>query len=284
MNEFNPNISEAEYRAIDAANYSALKRLDDTCPFNARAEHLKPSPPSESQTWGKAQHAWCLEREKYASLVVVSPEFKGEGSRKAKADFEKANAGKTIISEDEQSLVHAMGAAISGHPKARKLAMTAGVKEASIFWTDEHTQEPCKARLDKYCEHVGILLDLKTTKAQTDEEFQEEIAKYDYEMQPAMYGDGLIANNKPFRAFYWLAVGNHPVKEIEGRGKVRYVAVMEAGPDILDAGRVRYRRLLAEWSTYRKADNWPKYRTDVVAAALPQWKVKIINRERQMAL
>lgn len=285
---FSPDMSEAEYRATDRANYSALKRLDDTCPFNARAEHLKPSPPSDSQRLGTAQHVWCLQRERYPELVAVEPDWESSANSKIgkeeRATFRAQNVGKTIIAADQHELVHAMGQAIGAHPQARKLALTAGVKEAAVFWTDEQTGEPCKARLDKYAEQVGIVLDLKTTKAQNDDEFQDEIAKYDYEMQSAFYADGLAAVGKPFRAFFWIAVGNHPVKDIEARGKVRYVSVLHAGPDILDAGRVRYRRLLAEWQTYRKANHWPKYRTDVVTAILPQWKVKIINREREMAI
>jgi hypothetical protein len=61
-------------------------------------------------------------------------------------------------------------------------------KEVSVFWTDEITELPCKAKID--IRFKSVCYDIKTTSAGSKREFEESVKKYEYHRQAAFYMDG----------------------------------------------------------------------------------------------
>ena len=73
--------------------------------------------------------------------------------------FREEAEGKRVLRRDDAQKIESMALAIAGHPSAKNI-FKAGFSEVSIFWTDEATGIPLKARLD-YLRPAQII-DLKT--------------------------------------------------------------------------------------------------------------------------
>ena len=148
------NMKAGDYFSLRRVSKSALDKLARS-PAHMRA-------PSGDETKamriGKALHALALE----GIAPLVRPEFSGKGSVAARAEWDAAHEGQTILSEDEAAQVHGMAAHIALHPVAGPALRRAdGIAEASILWTCEQTGAECKSRLDWLL--PGIVLDIKTS-------------------------------------------------------------------------------------------------------------------------
>lgn len=75
------------------------------------------------------------------------------------AAHERKHAGKIFLPSDLISKIEISAKMIEAHPELRK-AFSGGFPEVSVFWTDEETGVPCKARFD-YLKPQAIV-DLKT--------------------------------------------------------------------------------------------------------------------------
>ncbi len=98
--------------------------------------------------------------------------------------------GKTLLSADLMARIEYAAAMIEKHPQL-SLAFTGGMPEVSIFWTDEETGIPCKARLD-YLKPQAVV-DLKTFTNQFGMPIRKAIARqmanYRYHIQARWYLD-----------------------------------------------------------------------------------------------
>lgn len=277
-------LTRAEYDAIDAVNWSSLKLLASECPANAKRRRELREPPSDSMLLGLAVHTHCLEREHFGERFVVGPKFdrRTKEGKQAAAEFEASCAGKLVLSEDDNATCQAMSRAIQANLACRKLARTPGVVEECMAWVDETTGLACRGLCDK---RIGaIALDLKTTKATTDEEFEKEIADFKYAGQAAFYIDGYAANGINIAAWYWLAVNNQPHDKIEGKGLERYVAALRCDSASLEIGKHLYRRLLDQWAEHERTGNWPGYPEHERLVSLPSWVHRRHEQEMRNAV
>lgn len=276
------HIRMAEYRLIDAVNCSSLKKLKAECPFNARAELLNPSPPSTAMALGTALHAWTLERDVYGDLVYVT-EFQHTAQSKAgkmeREDADKMCGNRVMLSDDDDKLVKAMSKAIVTHPIGRKLAMSKGEVEEVVIWIDEATGMKCKAKLDK---RIGsVVIDIKSTKADSRVEFEKEVEKFEYHVQAAFYSLGLAAHGIQPVEFYFIPVCNEAVEKVEGRGKLRYAEVHQLGQESLRIGEEVARERLNAWHHYTTTSNWPAFSPRVEFIDIPMWAIKAHDRNKQ---
>jgi hypothetical protein len=60
-----------------------------------------------------------------------------------------------------------------------------------VYWTDFYTKVECKSKLDIY--KKGMVIDIKTTRARTQQEFEQCIQNYEYDRQMAFYADSVGA-------------------------------------------------------------------------------------------
>lgn len=263
-----PNVPFADYLRIKAWNHSPLS-VGVKYPMThvRHARDFSSDTPSASMRIGSALHAWMLEREKYPSIVAIAPDVdrRTKAGKEAWGVFEFASIGKVIITAEEEATVKAMGAAIGMHPRARKLALTAGERECVVIWRDESTGLLCKARIDKLIRTAGIGVDIKTTRDASPDAFERSVLEYCYYTQLAFYADGWKAATGEELSFFILAVEND---------SPHGVAVYQIDDETMDIGRFEMRRVLAEVAACEKSGRWTGYADAVIPIGLPAWKKK----------
>lgn len=263
-------MSDAEYRKLDAVNYSSLKEGRKSIAHMAWAVS-HPEPPKDSMRIGTALHAMLLEPTRAKELVAIAPTVnrRTNAGKDAEAAFYKANEGKCIIDEAEAETVRHMFRAVMSNPTARRLVKTDGLTETVATWTDEPTGLACKAKLDKYCAK-NLLLDIKTTRDASPDSFQRDFHNLGYFMQAAWYSDGYERVDGNAAPYTILAIENEPPY-----GVVVYAPTSDA----IAAGRMECRRILDEYAAALKAGAkesglWPGYPTDTQPLPLPAWAAK----------
>lgn len=170
---------------------------------------------STSLTLGQLLHQWILEGEQ--PYVVVPPNKKGKPmvrnmDHAAYREFAEEHEGKAILLPSEERDLIAMRDGLYGNKEARELIEEDGLSEVTILFQDDETEIDAKARID-FLKFDGRIIDLKTTKATTPDEFRREVIRYQYEFSGALYEyarqsvpqyEGLTA------PFYHVMVCNSP--------------------------------------------------------------------------
>ena len=169
--------------------------------------------------------------------------------------------GKEIVSPEIMETARECAASVMAHPTASKL-FAKGKSEVSLFWVDEETGHPCKARVD-FLNASGYIVDLKTTRDASPEGFGKSMFNFGYHRQEAFYSDGYEACfNHPAKAFLFVAV------ETEAPYAV---AVYQLDSEGVDLGRTQYRGYLNLFAECSKKDHWPAYDGAVQQVSLPAW-------------
>jgi len=251
------NMSNAEYAAIDAINFSRLKALRIS-PKHFKYQASKPWNDDDTPALrvGRAAHCFILDPDEFARQFVCYG--KRRAGKKWEA-FEAAHSSQTILNETEYYRALNIANAAGGHPLAREY-LGPGLKEAVFTWKDKVTGTMCKGRID----HAGThLVDVKTCAQVEPRLFLNQSARLGYHAQIAFYYDGIRANG--------VRVAPEPViiavESVEPHDVVVY-----AVPDhVLEAGRDEYRRLLALLEHCRKTDEWPGIAPDALSLDLPAW-------------
>lgn len=123
--------------------------------------------------------------------------------------FGKANAGRIFISADEADRTERMARVIEFMPDVHA-ALSTGQSEVSIFWTDEETGAPMKARLDKL---NRAIIDLKSFTNSRDLPIKRavsmQISNYRYDLQARHYSNGIEAIKAAWRAGTLQVEGEH---------------------------------------------------------------------------
>ncbi|RYC66495.1 PD-(D/E)XK nuclease-like domain-containing protein [Spirosoma sordidisoli] len=120
-----------------------------------------------------------------------------------------------------------------------RLVITADI-EIAQFWEDEPTGLPCKARLDLKLPDEGLIVDVKTTSARTQREFEANCYRYEYDRQAAYYLDGCRQAGDCADRFILLGIQKQKPHNL-------YVVEILADSIFMDEGRRKYRRLLRSW-------------------------------------
>lgn len=175
--------------------------------------------------------------------------------------YEQQTFGRTVLSENDWRITKAITYRVRKHPSASEL-LSDGKAEQSIFWTDAETGVKCKGRLDWLTPVNNTILDLKSTMDASLEGFQRSITKYRYYVQAAMYLDGLQAITGLHQEYFIFAAW-------EKRSPYAS-ALYYATPEMLQAGRDEYKRLLKIYAKCLESDNWPGYSQDILPIGMPE--------------
>lgn len=131
---------------------------------------------------GSAVHCAVLEPHLYDQEFAAYPPGVRKTSKDGKS-FSDANPGKTMITAAVQDSVFAMRNRLLADPYTAKL-LTAGESEVSYWYREPTTGVIIKARVDH--DHDRVMVDLKTTKDETPEEFRKTLF-FTYAVQDALY-------------------------------------------------------------------------------------------------
>lgn len=146
-------------------------------------------------------------------------------------------------------------------------------KQEILFWNDPKTGEQCRGKPDFsfYSDATEnplcFLIDLKSTKAETLEEFIRDFIKYKYYLQAAMYctGKRLKHELSYYPPFYFVAIST-----ITGE-----VFVLKVSDQMLTYGLMEMDGLIAKYQNLKSTNGWAIDAAPIVMD-LPDWKVQQI--------
>jgi exodeoxyribonuclease VIII len=257
-------LPEAEYHAYEAISASGAKKILRS-PMHYKLMRDQPSEPTEAMEFGTAVHCGVLEPDRYSSRVVLSPTFnKRTNSGKAEfAAFCQEHAGKIVLAPAEHEAAAKCIAAVRSSPAARRL-LRGAFTEVSLFWRDGQYDVPCKARYDAI--NLGGIVDVKTTRDASPQEFGKSAANFLYHVQGAQYRNGheAVFNESP-EFFAMICVESEPPYAVAVYD-LDHVAIL-AGMRLMDEAMSRYREALA-------AGKWPGYDERITTLELPRWATR----------
>ena len=238
----------------------------------------EPEAPTPAMILGTATHTAVLEPDLFTSQFVVVP---GDAPKrptsvqlKAKnpsaetllaidwwEDFERQNAGRAILADDDYQTCLAMRDAVHVHSAAGRL-LQAGAAEQSFYAIDNETGLQIKCRPD-WMREDGGLVDVKTTEDASPEGFAKSVANFRYYVQAPWYLDileRLYGEAPPY--FIFIAVEKR---------RPYAVATYFVENDQLALGRARYAKDLRTLGVCKEAGSWPGYSDQVEPLKLPRW-------------
>lgn len=253
------DLPSSDYFALDAVGKSDLDLIARS-PLHWQRAVREETP---AMRIGSAVHCAVLEPERFERDYVTAPECdrRTKAGKEAFAEFEAANAGKTVLNGDEGVLCHRIAASVLSHLRAAQLLAGARA-EVSALWKDPELRVRCRARFDALTKD-GWILDLKTTQDASPSAFAKSAANFRYHVQAAWYLDGYGSATGDIPAgFVFVAVEKSPPYA---------VALYELDAEAVEIGRALARRDLARYANAREFDLWSGYPETIQPLSLPRW-------------
>lgn len=176
-----------------------------------------------------------------------------------------ATEGKRTLKIDDMHVCKTIASRVRKHPVLGRHFESDGKAEHSIFWNDPDTGVLCRGRPDWWVWQNGVhcVTDLKSALSASPAGFQRAIAKYRYHVQAAMYLDGIkaITGEEP-NTWLWSVW-----EKTQPYANAAYVAT----PEMIEAGRQEYKKLLKVYAECLQSDNWPGYNSELQYIDLPEW-------------
>lgn len=262
-------MTNQEYRAHPAISRSDLFKIKKS-PAHFRYEMDNPQPKTQPLIFGAAFHKYVLEPDGFTDEFVIAP-FVDRRTKAGKEQFEAFQieaSGRDIIMLDELSTIQGMAESIKSNKYA--VAALSGEHERPFFWTDELTGEPCKCRPDSLTMRgaVNIIADLKSCTDASTDAFLRDCFKYGYDVQAAMYTDGVDHNTGIKCSFVFVAVEKTPPYAVN---------VLQADELFYRRGYDSYRELLGIYHNCKETGNWYSYNgfSGIINnLSLPAWMAK----------
>jgi hypothetical protein len=252
-------MTEQEYRAADALNYSSLKHILRS-PAHYKYMRDNPIEPTKAMQFGTLVHMRILEPEKYEELVVAETIDRRTKLGKERAEEIEAK-GFYLISPEESAKIENIHKAVMSNPDAARF-VTNGEREQAFFWTDIETGLKCKARPD-FVHQGKFIVDIKTSKDASPQAFARTAASLMYHFQAAFYLDGVsTATTQNYTDFVFIVVEPEPPFG---------VALYSLDLMAIDAGRVMYRRALNRIKDCEVDGLFPAYPAGLQTLSLPNW-------------
>lgn len=253
-------LSYEDYEALPGLRKSALWTLLSRSPGHYKYEIEHPREDTPELAFGRAFHAWLLEREFWDSRYLIGQKFdrRTKEGKAAALAFEAQAAGLEIIAWEDHARIRVMAEKVFYHEEAHAL-LEEGEAEVSLLWEMEGLA--CKGRLDWWVEEAGIFLDIKTTRDASPAAFTRDAARYGYFMQAAFYAQGLHLLTGGLTIPYFIAIEKALPHE---------VAVYEITPEALAFGGEQAKEALRILADCERTGNWRAW-SGVQKLAPPRW-------------
>lgn len=225
------------------------------CPALFYAKHIAgtvENKDTEATRFGSLVHRVVLEPDSLTDAYHVKPEGMSFSTKEGKA-WKADHSDREIINETDWTKAVAIRDAVWSHPDARRL-LEGAQTEQCLFANDENGMLR-KCRLDALPAKGNALADLKTAGDVGPRAFEKSVWEYRYFVQAAYYCDlaGLLGIER--EAFAFIVVQKEPPF---------LVSVYQMDPEIMEIGRMMYRRELAEVQRRTEENDWPGYPTQMV--------------------
>jgi len=262
-----------DYYQYHACHSGMISNYWKTNAQTARLKQLEENKATKAMDFGNLVHTMVLEPEKLTERYCVQPDFgdcRKKDNRIRRDAWLDDNGDLKAFDRDEMDQAEAMCRKVWEHPRAKELLSACKSYEKEIYWTDDVTGVPCKAKLDGMAD--DFLLDLKTAAA-------------------GMSGQGgaskktmgkVIADRCYFisGAFYRLAA-----EQLDGvERQVFNIFVEKEEPYNVSVCRIALpylayglgisREFLGVYQKAIVTDDWPDYGTDIVDIEMPGWMLR----------
>ena len=246
--------TNAEYHGYkDAISKSRLANMS-VCPSYYKWCEDNPQEPSDDLVVGSAFHKIVLEPETFDKEFIVMPKF-DRRTKEGRLGYEnlmsKLQGGVLqAITQEQYEMISAMRDSVMSNRYAKKLIQ--GNIEQSFYFVDDLTQERCKCRPDvwrKVADRV-VIVDLKSCKSALPMEFCRDVVKYHYDLQTAMYRDGVskvLGVPKENIDFVFIACEKKPPY---------LVNVMQADEYVIQNGEAKFREYIGTYHECKETQNW----------------------------
>ena len=246
--------TNAEYHGYrEAISKSRLANMS-VCPAYFKWCEDNPQEPSEDMVLGSAFHKIVLEPETFDKEFMIMPHF-DRRTKEGRLGYENLMnkvQGEciTLITKEQYDTICGMRDSIMANPYARKLIN--GNIEQSMYFTDELTKVECKCRPDvwrKVADRV-VITDLKSAKSVMPNDFMRDCVKYHYDLQTAMYREGVSKNlNMPKDNidFVFIAVEKKPPYLLN---------IMQADTYVIQKGEADFREYIGTYAECLETSNW----------------------------
>lgn len=264
------NVSRAEYhRDRTCTSNGALNDFRRSIPLHHGRYVLGTihgKEPTEAMSMGTALHTLVLEPHKWQAEIAITPEGIDRRTKIGKADwasFQATSGGKTIITQEQADVCHAMRDAILADETAAAVLSLPGPVEQPIRWRDEESGLWVRNLLDKWVPSIGTVVDLKTSSDPTPSEFARSVANFKYHCQAALYKRGAEAVYGVPCDFLFVVVGTETPHE---------VACFQLDSEGMELGERLNRDALNELAERRRTNNWASRTANrVTRIALPKY-------------
>ena len=247
---------------------SILNLIGNRSPMHVKYRADNPQEPTDPQRVGECFHTLTLEPEHFRGRFHI---FEGDLRSKAKKEefAEAEGKGLIVIREKQLENVQGMVKAVHGHEDAGPLLDKLGaVFEHSYYWIDPLTKALCKVRPDIKIHRpdLRLIVDLKSCRAGSNRNkysWARQIADYNYHQQAALYLEGVSRVDKvPYLGFAWITVESEAPYGVN---------VFMADENMIEEGRILYRKNLNYYVDCATQGIWPGYEEGVKTVSLPEW-------------
>lgn len=242
----------AAYHATAALSKSRLWNFRRSPAYFRAQEDASKEERSEAFTLGSAFHKLVLEPDGFTSEFTVAPNVdrRTKDGKAAYAAFLDEAAGKDVLTPDAMRLATEMAEAVKANQMARFL--TQGAVEESYYFTDDTTGIDCKVRPDcfKIIDGKGIIVDLKSCKSAAPDDFRRDAISYGYDLQAAMYIEGVKKEHGIPCDFIFIAVEKEPPYLIN---------IMQCDELLIKRGYDMFREYLGIYKDCTATGNWYGY-------------------------
>ena len=260
-------MTEQEYREHPALSRSSLWAIHDS-PEKFKFLMNNPPEPTDALLFGQVLHKIVLEPETFTQEFAVEPNVDKrtrDGREQYSAWLSSLGENVTAVPEKFYTKALEMSQAINNNKLAK--ALLEGEHECCYFWNDDITDVQCKCRLDCLREIKGklIIVDLKTTTSSSSDKWIRDSLKFGYDMQTAMYSQGVEANYGIKPEFVFIVVEKDLPYSIN---------IFKASEDYLNHGYDNFRSLIGLYKHCVDTNNWFGYlgeHEQINDLTLPAW-------------
>ena len=262
-------MTEQEYNQAPGIRRSLLWELRRS-PAHLKWRMENPPEATPALIFGQALHAAVLTPEDYGRQFAVMPnvDLRTKAGHEAWEAAAAEAQGRTQIAFDWAEQIAGMVQAVRDNPMAVRLLD--GPHETSYFWADTLTGEACKCRTDAETDigDMHLIVDVKTCQDASTAEFMRDAIRYGYDVQAAMYTDGVRTVTDRESMFVFIAIEKNPPYAVN---------ILQADTLFMQHGQDRYRHLLGLYHECRQRNQWPGYTGfdgDIASLGLPAWLAK----------
>ncbi|MER3366496.1 PD-(D/E)XK nuclease-like domain-containing protein [Providencia rettgeri] len=183
----------------------------------------------------------------------------------------QSDESRIRITGDQYRLGKAMQQAVFDHPEAGKLVIHPNrAVEVSYYGIDDDTGLEVRVRPDleiQYDENLRVGFDLKSASLGRYKQdaitamIRKEIINRDYHVSAAMYCDIAMLDQ-----FFWIFVNKDE--------NYHWVAIVEASPELLELGRLEYKKTLRDINNSMNTGVWPAPVTETLTINLTDFETR----------